>query len=288
MAHPIDTFFNTSSKALNDSTNKQREAYLATLIEAGAASDDARVVALRTAWLNALTSLCPAVFEKITVKKKGGRGANYDFLVTYQSDTGDIIYRQPIEFKYGGIAISSHPQFLSLAEKAIPFPITYAEYFYTRHMPDFCSTDEELSAAPIPEKAFYLAKVYGCSYTRHQFFLKAKDRSEHNKAAKKAVVDASIAGFLEEYGPSCPVATLTEIFKAKELGKVFLLWDKDAGVFHMDRFTEEDLTVTEYVGIRGQNTLVVRSATREFRLLLRWKNHAGVLYPAWQISVASR
>lgn len=35
-------------------------------------------------------------------------------------------------------------------------------------------------------------------------------------------------------------------------------------------------------------TLVVKSTTCIFHLLLRWRNHKGVLLPAWQISLKNR
>jgi hypothetical protein len=46
-----------------------------------------------------------------------------------------------------------------------------------------------------------------------------------------------------------------------------------------------DLTHVE--GVKGENTIVVVSrAGTKHHMLLRWKNHLGILYPAWQISLS--
>jgi hypothetical protein len=46
-----------------------------------------------------------------------------------------------------------------------------------------------------------------------------------------------------------------------------------------------DLTHVE--GVKNGNTIVVVSkAGTKHNMLLRWKNHLGILYPAWQISLS--
>ena len=36
--------------------------------------------------------------------------------------------------------------------------------------------------------------------------------------------------------------------------------------------------------VKNRNTIVLMSDNYEYHLLLRWRNHAGILNPAWQIS----
>jgi hypothetical protein len=58
-----------------------------------------------------------------------------------------------------------------------------------------------------------------------------------------------------------------------------------SGKFSNDRISIG--TQLEYKGIKNNNTIVVEDVERlqEYHLLLRWKNHKGVLNPAWQISL---
>jgi hypothetical protein len=56
------------------------------------------------------------------------------------------------------------------------------------------------------------------------------------------------------------------------------------------KFTTDKISVgniLEYKGIKNENTIVVDDLEQkqEYHLLLRWKNHKGVLNPAWQISL---
>ena len=50
---------------------------------------------------------------------------------------------------------------------------------------------------------------------------------------------------------------------------------------------ERDLRIRGEYGIivKNRNTIVLMSDNYEYHLLLRWRNHAGILNPAWQIKV---
>ena len=41
----------------------------------------------------------------------------------------------------------------------------------------------------------------------------------------------------------------------------------------------------KYIGIKNNNTILVKSENYMYELLLRWRNHKGILNPAWQIKV---
>ena len=61
--------------------------------------------------------------------------------------------------------------------------------------------------------------------------------------------------------------------------------------FYIDEIMPEELRITEnnFRLKRGRNnlynTLVFINDYAEIHMLLRWKNHAGILYPAWQIKL---
>lgn len=286
----VDLFFTTSSKDMNDAVNRRREEYLAGLLTADVGGDT-RALGLQEKWRAVIQSLCPATvpMESVRVCHKGGRGANYDFLFQAVDElTGTVIWEQPAEFKFGARSVAALPQFLSLAEKALPFPVSYAEFYYTHYLPQYLALDDGLATVAIPDKLTYCKLVYGSNYEVHPFFQTAYEREDEAKEEKSAVVKASIEAWLSEFSGACSMEHLTGLFKEKQLGKVFLLWSPEGGgSFHVEKFGEEDLTLTEMVGVRNKNTLVVRSATRTFNLLLRWKNHKGILYPAWQIGLRS-
>ena len=57
------------------------------------------------------------------------------------------------------------------------------------------------------------------------------------------------------------------------------------GEFYKDTINIDELTVTKIEKIT-KNTLVLQTnSTSKINMLLRWKNHAGILFPAWQISI---
>jgi ATP phosphoribosyltransferase regulatory subunit HisZ len=66
--------------------------------------------------------------------------------------------------------------------------------------------------------------------------------------------------------------------------KVFLLWDTK--IFHIETIKPYELTCSTIKNIKNNNTIVLNTESKgEIHMLLRWKNHIGVLYPAWQISL---
>ena len=62
-----------------------------------------------------------------------------------------------------------------------------------------------------------------------------------------------------------------------------MLWKN--GKFYLDTLTEENIDILAEKNLKGNNTIVIKTINdkAEYHLLLRWKNHAGVLFPAWQI-----
>jgi hypothetical protein len=284
MIAPYADFFVKSTKVDNDAANKRREAYLAGLYDIAITDDTpAQLKLLHAEWRKALDSLCPIPFTAVRVNSAGGRSKNYDFQVDYSAADGAIVHRQKVEFKHGASSISAQPQFLSLAAKDIPFPQGYAEFYYDHFLPAYCATDSGITVAP-PERETYLKLIHSNNYDSHPFFRCLYDREETAKAAKRTIVRNSTKAYLEAYAEKCDLAHLGSLMTAKQDGKAFLMWDMS--VFHIGFLTAADLTPTEFRGVRNGNTIILGTATHTLKLLLRWKNHNGVLFPAWQISLA--
>ena len=64
---------------------------------------------------------------------------------------------------------------------------------------------------------------------------------------------------------------------------MYLLW-KD-GKFSLDAISLAEMSGMTFQGIKNENTLIIGTETTTYGLLLRWRNHKGILNPAWQISM---
>jgi hypothetical protein len=54
--------------------------------------------------------------------------------------------------------------------------------------------------------------------------------------------------------------------------------------FYLDSLTQEDLDIIPEKILKNGNTLVIKTKSKtEYQL--RWKNGAGVLFPAWQVKL---
>ena len=60
-----------------------------------------------------------------------------------------------------------------------------------------------------------------------------------------------------------------------------MLWDLTK--FNVETI-EEDV-VEKFVAIEKNNKIVLQGRKYKYCLLLRWRNHKGILNPAWQISL---
>lgn len=213
----------------------------------------------------------------ITVKAMGGRGYNYDFAVT-RSDCN-----HKVEFKFGGTSVESIPEFFNPAANKLFHDRLYADFFYDHHLPEIAG----LYDLELPPKNEYLKEIHKNS-SRHKFFVafRAAETARPEHYSKKGkLVAASVRAYLESVKDSTKLDVLTAEFIRSQSGKRFLLFSD--GKFHHDRISDAELTAKSVVGVRNGNLLVIQSeepgTTHE--MLLRWKNHLGVLFPAWQISM---
>jgi hypothetical protein len=148
---------------------------------------------------------------------------------------------------------------------------------------EYCATDEVLAQEPKPTREQYLKLVTNVNHDCHPLFRLMYNREEINKTQKFEIVNRSIAKFLELYGPTIDLLRLSDKFIQTQQNKVFAMWDLSN--FHVEQFTPAELTVCRFVGISNGNTIVVESDAMKYKLLLRWRNHKGILNPAWQISL---
>jgi hypothetical protein len=282
----ITTFFKTSTRDNNDATNAIRERIIGCLSTSPFLDDPIHGPAWRTlvtAWDAAVREVAektqvPA-YDRVTVSMKGGRGYHYD--ADLQFHTSDGIVLRMIEFKYGATQVTSLPQFLSLQAKFPMFEVTYDAFYYDYFLDRYLGCDEGLTETKLSRED-YLHRVTATTY-HVPFFQQLKEREDVAKQEKNRVVNESITAYLETHGPSMNLTRFSEKLQESQTGKIYLLWSK--GAFHVDvraLSKEESLT---YHGIKGGNVLQIQQGGIQYHLLLRWRNHKGILNPAWQIKL---
>ena len=279
----ITTFFTTSSRNDNDATNKKRENALASLLTVPAdyLSDPThgqQWKMVRDDWIRVLRAFTPDPEREATTKLMGGRKYNYDIDLAIKNSTNNT---HKLEFKYGGTKITELPQFLSLQAKAPLFPLTFPQFYYDNYIDKYLAADDGITE-PKPPLTQYLDMVTKVNYDVSPFFAKLKERENVNKAQKDKIVNDGITDYLNTYGSKIDAAAFTEKVKETQRDKVYMLWSN--GKFNMDQLETENLNF-EFYQIRNGNLLEVKSGDLVCSMLLRWRNHKGVLNPAWQISL---
>ena len=286
----ISTFFTTSTRDANDATNKVREKVLKLIcnppeeyLNNEEFGPSWRIVCKE--WNEALKKIAEetdvAVYTSTQIKVRGGRKFNYDADVMYYDGT-NLVANRKIEFKNGGTNIGELPQFLSLQVKIGMCAETYDKFWYENYLDKYLACDA-LITQPKPSLEAYLKYVSKTKYSITPFFAQLKERELLFQKEKNAVVNASITDYLTKYGNTIDIASFSEKVKATQTEKIYLLWSN--GKFCMDKVSEAEMTGMAFHSIRNGNILELKTGNTIYGLLLRWRNHKGILNPAWQISM---
>ena len=281
MISDITTFFTTSTRGGNDAANKTREGILKIVSNPPPEYLQDPVYGPQWAkvqkeWNTALDSIAGVPFTRFEVNMKGGRCSNYDADIHYYNDT-KLVSSKKVEFKYGGTTIQELPQFISLQAKFNLFPVTYDTYYYEHYLDAYISCDEGITE-PKTSLTTYL-KLVTKTASPSPFFAQLKLRETTLKEEKNKIVNSSITAYLTTYGPTIDISAFYDKIKATQTDKIYLLWSDK---FYIDTLTVEDM---EFYSIKNGNTLQVRSGNTIYNMLLRWRNHKGILNPAWQIGM---
>jgi len=137
-------------------------------------------------------------------------------------------------------------------------------------------------------KEEYIARVHNESYEQPLFAALKKGDVEctaAQKAQKKKLVDQSIREWLDMVKDKTDLAIINEVFTSSQKAKKYILCK--GGQFYSDEIEPEELMALKVIGIHLGKNLVIQTAkpTTRIHMLLRWKNHAGVCLPAWQIKL---
>ena len=231
------------------------------------------------------TSLCEVPFYRYIVKKMAGRKYNYDFVIIFLDEHNTEILKRHVEFKYGASTIDKLPQFLSLNGKfnMLTDCKTYAEFYYDEgYIDKYCEVDTGITLEK-PSREEYLKYVVNVNYDCHPFFRMLYNQENVCKKEKFKIVNESIEEYLNKYGHFIDTTNLKMKFDQTQENKIYLLWNNNE--FAVETIAHEIFIFKE---IRKKNVIIVESEQYTYHLLLRWRNHKGILNPAWQISVRHR
>lgn len=275
-------------KSDNDKNNKIREE----IIEALPEMDDYYFTdpIYGEQWTNLCAKLTICVYQiadnheftNYEIVRLAGRTNNYDFkFIYYNHDT--IIYERNVEFKNGSSSISKLPQFLSLSDKfnLLDCDVSYSSYFYDYYLTNYLLLDSSIELEK-PEKEIYLKHVSNTNYDIVPFFRELKTKEPNFKKEKSQLVNESIRTYLELYGGQINLKKIADKLKSQD-DKVFMMWDGNQ--FHLEEIIPngENLQFNE---IKNGNTIMLKTDVYNYHLLLRWRNHKGILNPAWQIKLS--
>lgn len=304
----IFAFKTTSNRDQNDANNKIRETIIAAVINNQIPESYYYSIIwynFKQRLINFIISLFPldeTIKSTYHCKIMAGRRYNYDFLVSQNDSHGNQIQKK-VEFKFNSCGVTDCPQFLSLSTKSNDtqptFP-SYAEYFYDNYV----ELITQLYSLPPIERNHYLKLVHQTNYDRHSWFKQLYLRENEHIKEKKKLVDESIHKYiLEFYIPNIEelVQPLKQKFLNTQSGKIYMLYIPKDKEFIKDEITQDELNIyAENITIQTGNsdnihTVVFHTSkepgtpdTTEIKMLLRWRNHAGILNPAWQIAIRRR
>jgi hypothetical protein len=215
----------------------------------------------------------------VNIVKKGGRTFNYDFDVIYLDSENIEIHRVKLEFKHNSKKIDKIPQILSLQDRfGLVDAISYSEHYYTLYLDTYLADIEYTGVKPTLQE--YISLVAGIAPEKHPMFMFMRS-AKANPAVKE-----SIHTYLNAYVSKFKVDEFTKKLVESQANKYFLLWDLSQ--FHIDTLSAEELTIKDVLlkpTKKQTNTIVARSTASEYHLLLRWRNHNGILNPAWQVKI---
>lgn len=228
-------------------------------------------------WREFVKTLCDKEFDNVSIKKVANR-KRFDLEINYMKDN-QLVHKVQGEFKHNIKSISKLPQYYSASENKGYIPVNYASYFYDNYLDKIC----ELCSLEKIDKESYMKHVYQHDHNVNPFFQKLREKEESIYDKKRKIVSESIKEYLNNYCNQLSIESLTKDILDQQ-NKTFILWD--CVNFKADQIKKEELEIEKIEKIKNNNTIVVvsKSGTKH-NMLLRWRNHLGILYPAWQISI---
>lgn len=280
----INLFYKKNKREDNDKSNKIREIILYLILNNNIPEEwyiDERWSSLKDKLIKFINNnFNDLEYSNIKYHYKAGRINNYDYMLEFINSDNSVIKKVYLEFKYNCAKLNDYPQFLSKSANSFIKETDYASFFYNNYLSEIA----ELYSLEIPDKINYLKYVYNSNYNKHTFFKKLKEDEEKFKKQKKDIVIKSIKDYLEN-NLELHIDEINKYFQDTQINKTYILYKN--GEFYLDKLSIQELTIIDISHINNNNTIVLNTQknTTKISMLLRWKNHQGILYPAWQISL---
>lgn len=305
----IELFRNSTSfvgagKGANDSNNTKREnllVELSNMTHCHPYMSDDHWKSLKYTFDDVLLQLfqshCKTTesFAQVSVKKAAGRANNFDFSFEYLTNDGTSVVIPKVEFKNErGGSMSRLPQVLSLQIKQSSRSIIkgerYDSFFYDNYLDRVLSTFPADVIFQKPNKEIYEKLIGNTKYDVLPMFTQMYDE-ELKAITKNSIVDDSINEYLKRVtSDMIDYDYIEDKLESALASKQFILWDGNK--FNLDIISDECFKLKREFKLKQDrsgkksHTIVLMCENGEFayHFLLRWRNHKGVLNPAWQIS----
>lgn len=258
-------------------------------------------------------------YDRYEIVQKAGRGNNHDFeLAFFLKEEALPVLK--LEYK-NSPSMSEYPEVLSKYTKGDFVDGTkYHEFYYDNYLSlvlDLVNNkfNTELTAEGI-DRDTYLKECFNTDsssfvleglspfeliekleYKNVELIGKKPEKSsrvsdDEFKKLKSSIVDGSISEYVKyvvENGKFNGMAFLSKLSEQED--KLFIFWDYKKEKFSIDAVDINNGTkITEITHnpvtkrSKNINTVIVKlDNNTQYNCLLRWKNHKGVLGPAWQI-----
>jgi hypothetical protein len=297
----ITHFYEASTRAENDVTNRRRERSILILNDPQHAFFSDPVYGDKwTTLLEGLRSFIKEIlvlrglstdYKRFHLDPRGGLKQHFDILILVYTEDNQVLSIIDFEFKF-----NSMPQFTNLFDKDAYIRPTLAEFWYDQGWVDrMCEPYTDLLRFNKPSREEYLkgankmmTKNFPDSFFKQFYLFDHSDDSNLSVTLKARRVDAvhqGIRAYLEAYGSSFQVEKLSAKLAEDQMGKLYGIWNPDAKTFKVLEYSKEEMAPTSFLRIQRGDTIVLKAGPSEMHLLLRWKNTLGITTPAWQISL---
>lgn len=266
---------NNTRKECNDINNKTREIIIEAIINRKIIKEWYKV---SVKWYNVKTALNKYISSiglgTCRCIRIGGRNNNYDF------DISDDTHTKHIEFKFGTTNVVNYPQIICLSAK---YWTTYIEYFYTNYIHQIAELFELVEHIPTLEE--YNKYISNTNYHKHVFFQKLYENETLHKYEKKQIVETSINKYLSECMKYVKIQEIFDKLRSSQANKEYMCF-KHYNIYY-DTIHQDELEFDKIAYIKNNNTIVAntKNINTDMHILLRWKNHIGILNPALQIKI---
>ena len=246
-------------------------------------------------------------YDELKAERKGSKQDHYDMIITFKKKNKKI-KELKVEYKHGTTDFKGTPQFLQVSGKQFIDGIKIDEYHYnTNFIHCLALFDESFN---IPTKQTYGTIVYKLGkFTNGSILEKlhelkksgkyVEEFKEFNRLSNKSIElylnklkckgddeeDISHEELANNNIPKLDIGDISNTLTNTQKDKVFLFFKN--GIFYVDVIDKNELIIIGIDKIKNNNTIVLntKKTDTQIEMLLRWKNHIGILNLAWQIKL---